>query len=215
MMSQNAEVAMGGLGSGLDRSINIGNVEDALALDIRALRRLGVARLGECVCDIVHWWNGGLNAPSARLRVDLGDIERAGFMRIAGNMIGGTGVQHIAIEAVPTAWGGWRCYFICPVTARRCEILYYANGRFASRGAQRLSYATQNMTELSRARRKATKLRRRLSGAGATPRVRGSNRIEIAARLQNAEREAKAIYFDRLSTAAERSGTQAGPSKMR
>lgn len=206
---------MGGLGSGSERSINFGNVEDALALDIRALRRLGVARPGECVCDTVRWSNGGLNGPGARLRIDLSDVQLGGVMRIASNMIDGLGVQHVAIEAVPTSWGGWRCYLICPITARRCEVLYYAEGRFASRAAQQLSYATQNMTDLSRARRKAVKLRHRLSGTGGTPRPRGRNRIEVAARVSSAEYEAKAMYFDRLSAAAERSGTRAGPNKKR
>ncbi|MBX3564841.1 MAG: hypothetical protein KF730_09720 [Sphingomonas sp.] len=209
------EVMMGGLGSGSERSINVGNVEDALALDIRALRRLGIARPGECVCDTVRWSNGGLNAPSARLRVDLGDVERGGGMRIVSNLIDGPGMQHVAIEALPTSWGGWRFYLICPITARRCEVLYYAEGRFASRAAQRLSYATQNMTDLSRVRRKAVKLCRRFSGTGNTPRPRGRNRIEIAARVSSAEYEAKAMYLDRLSAAAERSGTRAGPSKKR
>lgn len=206
---------MGGLGSGSGRSINVGNVDDALALDIRALRRLGVARLGECVCDTVRWLNGGLNTRSARLRVDLSDVQRGGVMRIVSDMIDGPGVQYVAIEVVPTSWGGWRCYLICPITARRCEALYYAEGRFASRTAQRLSYATQNMTDLSRARRKAVKLRHRLCGAGNTPRPRGRNRIEVAERVSSAEYEAKAMYFDRLSAAAERSGTRVGPSKKR
>lgn len=206
---------MGGLGSGSERSINVGNVEDALALDIRELRRLGVARPSECVCDTVRWSNGGLNAPSARLRVDLSDVQRGGVMRIVSNIIDGIGVQHVAIEVVPTSWGGCRCYFICPVMARRCEVLYYAKGRFASRAAQRLSYATQNMTELSRARRKTIKLRRRLSGTESTARPRGANRIEIAAKLRAAECGAKAMYFDLISAAAERSGTRAGPSKKR
>lgn len=42
------EVAMGGMGSGTHRSTHIGNVEDTLALDIRALRRLGLIRPSEC-----------------------------------------------------------------------------------------------------------------------------------------------------------------------
>lgn len=134
------EVAMGGIGSGARRSTRIGDVENALTLDIRVLRRLGVVRAGECVCEAVHWSFDGMSTPSARLRIDLSDIERGGTMTIIGEMRDGTIRQRIAIDAVPSAFGGWRCYFICPVTARRCEILYYAGGRFASREAQRLSY---------------------------------------------------------------------------
>ncbi len=202
---------MGGIGSGARRSKRIGDVEDALTLDIRALRRLDVVRAGECVCDTVRWTIDGLSAFSVRLRADLSDIDRGGVMAITGNMPSGAIAQRIAIDAVPSAFGGWRCYFICPVTARRCEVLYYARGRFASRDAQQLTYATQNMTDLSRTRRKAAKLRGRLCGSGFQPRPRGCNRIELVERVHEAEHEAKAMYHDRLSAIVERSGAPRMP----
>lgn len=127
---------MGGIGSGAGRSKHIGNVEDVLSLDVRVLRRLEVLRAGECMCDTVRWSMNSLSAPKARLRIDLSDIERGGIMTIVTHMPDGAINQSIAIEAVPSALGGWRCYFVCPVTARRCEILYYAAGRFASRQGQ-------------------------------------------------------------------------------
>lgn len=205
---------MGGIGSGAQRSTNIGNVEDTLALDIRALRRLGVVRAGECVCDTVRWSIGGLSASSARLRVDLSDIKRGGTMTITGDIPDGTIKQAIAIEGVPSSLGGgWRCYFICPVTARRCEVLYYAGGRFASREAQRLSYAVQGMNDLSRARHKETKLRSRLRGLGKALRPRGPNRIDMVGRLRDAEFQAKTLYLDRLHDLADRSGARRVPSK--
>lgn len=206
---------MGGIGSGAGRSKHIGNVEDVLSLDVRVLRRLEVVRAGECVCNTVRWSIDSLCAPSARLRIDLSDIERGGVMTIVAHMPDGTINQSIAIEAVPSALGGWRCYFVCPVTARRCEILYYTGRRFASREGQRLSYAVQNMTDLSRARRKTSKLRSRLRGLEARPRPRGRNRIELVEQLRNAEREARYLYLDRLRTAAERSGTRMGPATRR
>lgn len=215
MLPTMMEVAMGGIGSGMRRSTRIGDVEDALTLDIRALRRLGIVRASECVCDTIHWSFDGLSAPSARLRIDLSDVERGGAMTINADILGGTVRQHIAIDAVPSAFGGWRCYFICPVTARRCEVLHYAGGRFASREAQRLSYAVQNMGDLSRARRKAAKLHRRLRGTDALPRPRGRNQIEIAERLHEAECNAKGLYFDRLRAAAERSGARRMPGDRR
>lgn len=202
---------MGGIGSGARRSTHIDTVENALALDIRVLRRLGIVRSGECVCDTVHWSIGGLSASSARLRVDLSDIERGGTMTITGDMPGGTIKQVIAIEGVPSSLGGWRCYSICPVTARRCEVLYYAKGRFASRDAQRLSYAVQGMTDLGRARYKVAKLRSRLRGSGNVPRPRGPNRIDTVGRLRDAEFEAKTLYLDRLRDMAGRSGARRMP----
>jgi hypothetical protein len=195
------------LRSGAKRSTHIGNVEQMLALDIRILRRLGVARPGEYTCDTVHWSIGGLSTSSARLRIDLSDIERGGGMAISGDMPDGAIIQNIAIEMMASPFGGHRCYFICPVTGQRCEVIYYAGGRFGSREAQRLSYAVQGMNELSRARRRAAKLRSRLCGSGGQPRSRGRNRIDTVSRLREAEYEAKTIYLDRLRTLADRSGS--------
>jgi hypothetical protein len=202
---------MGGIRSGARRSANVGNVEDTLALDIRLLRRLGVVAPGECIIDTVRWNIGGLNAPNARLRIDLSDIERGGVMAITGRMPGGAIMQDIAIEIVSAPFGGHRCYFICPTTGCRCEVVYFAHGRFASRKAQRLTYAVQGMTELSAAVSKATKLRRRLRGTTALPRPRGRNRIALAQRVRDAEIAAKALYHSRLCRTANASATRRRP----
>lgn len=206
---------MGGIGSGAPRSMRIGNVEQMLALDIRTLRRLGVVRPGECTCDTVQWSIRGLSASSARLRVDLSDIERGGVMAITGSMPDGGIKQRVAIEMVPSPFGGQRCYFLCPMSGHRCEVVYYAGGRFGSREAQRLSYAVQGMDEVSRARRKAAKLRSRLSGSDGLPRSRGRNRIVNVRRLQEAEYEAKTLYLDRLRILADRSGSHRMPGEKR
>lgn len=196
---------MGGIGSGARRSTNIGNIEEMLALDIRALRRLGVIAPGECIIDTLHWSIGALRAASARLRIDLSDIEGGGVMTIIGDMTDIAINQHVAIEMVPSTFGGHRCYFICPFTARRCEVLYYAGDRFGSREAQCLSYAVQGMNEVSRARRKTSKLRSRLFGSGSQPRPRGRNRIDMVGRLRKAEFKAMTLYLDRLRDLTDRS----------
>ena len=202
---------MGGLGSGARRSTHIGDVEEMLALDIRTLRRLGVVAAGECIIDTLHWSINGLSNASVRLRVDLSDIERGGLMAILGEMPDGAIKQHVAVEMVPSPFGGHRCFFICPFTARRCEVIYYAGGRFGSREAQRLTYAVQGMDDVSRARRKTIKLRDRLCGSGGQRRPRGSNRIEMVSRLRHAEYEAQTLYLDRLRAVADRSGSQRIP----
>lgn len=203
---------MGGIGSGARRSTHIGNVEEMLALDIRALRRLGVVRAGECICDTVHWSIGGLSTASARLRIDLSDIERGGVMAIVADLPDGTIKQHVAIEMVPSPFGGRRCYFVCPISGERCEVIYYVGGRFGSREAQHLSYAVQGMNEVSRARRKVAKLRSRLCGSDRQPRPRGRNRIDAVRYLRQAEYEAKTLYLDQLRTLADRSGALRMPS---
>lgn len=206
---------MGGIGSGAKRTASTANVEDVLALDIRVLRRLGVLRSGECIIDTVRWSMRGLRSASARLRTDLSTIECGGVMTISGTMPDGAITQHVAIEAVPSGYGGHRFYFVCPVTAERCELLYYTEGRFASRHAHRLTYATQNMNDLSRARRKVTRLRTRLEGEEGYRRPRGNNRIEIARRLERAAIRAHALYLDRLQSHMDKSGTRRIPERQR
>ncbi len=199
---------MGGIGSGARRSAHIGNIEEMVALDIRTLRRLGIVAPGECIIDTLHWSIGGLSTASTRLRVDLSDIERGGIVAITGEMPDGAIKQNVAVEMVPSPFGGHRCYFICPVRGQRCEVIYYAGGRFGSREAQNLSYAVQSMNDVSRARRKTAKLRNRLCGSGGQPRPRGRNRIETVRRLREAEFEAKTLYLDRLRALADRSGSR-------
>ena len=199
---------MGGIGSGARRSTRVGNVEDMLAIDIRTLRRLGVLQPGECIIDTVHWSKRGLEVACARLRADLSEIEHGGTVTITGAMPDGPIKQLIAIYALPSAYGGHRCYFVCPITAERCEVLYYARGRFASRHAHRLGYATQNMNDLSRARHKAIKLRSRLQGKAGYARPRGQNRIETVERRDEANRLANTLYLERLHAHMHRSGSR-------
>ena len=199
---------MGGIGSGAKRSARVADVEEMLALDLRALRRLGALQAGEYIVDTVHWSQRGLRGASARLRSDLSTIERGGVMTITGAMPDGPIVQKIAMESVRAGFGGYRCYFICPVTADRCEVLYYARGRFASRRAHRLSYMSQNLTDLSRARRKVAKLVARLEGEAGHRRPRGGNRQELFRKLQDASVEARALYLDKLRSHIDPSGTQ-------
>lgn len=199
---------MGGIGSGAKRSTRIGNVEDVPALDIRLLRRLGVVMPGTCRIETVHWRIGGLSTSHARLRVDMSEIDRGGDMTITGVVQGGAVNQRIAIDAVPAHLGGHRCYYI----TERCEVLYYADGRFASRKAHRLSYAVQSMDALSAARLKVRKARRRLKGDGGIPRPRGRNRLAVVRRAEKAELLAIALYRERLRGAADRSGTRRRPS---
>jgi hypothetical protein len=183
--------------------MNVGNVEDTLALDIRALRRLGALRHGECVITPVRWSNRVLSEPSARLRVDLSQPKAGGTMIVTAEMPGGEVKQCVGIEAMPAPLGGHRCYFICPVTGDRCEVLYYLAGRFASRAAQRLTSPVQSMDEVSRARRRAGKVRRRLRG-DSLPRPRGRKRIDLVERLHDAEWKARSLYHGRLYEIANR-----------
>jgi hypothetical protein len=185
---------MGGINSGRRRSVHRGAVEQFLAIDLRILRRAGLLRPGECTYDTLRWQNQAPEALSARIFIDLSDTGDAS-MRIVG---AGTISQRIAIECVPCPYGGVRCYFLCPVDGVRCQQLFLADGRFASRKAHKLNYASQSEDDLSRARRKAHRLRRRVEGDGCDPRPRGRNRWHKMQQLKAAECDARALYLDRL-----------------
>lgn len=191
---------MGGTGSGAYRSTNVANVEDVLALDVRVLRRLGALVIGECIITDLRWAMRGLSALEARLRADMRhDDGTINLRSVAVN-------QEIHLVATAAGFGGRRCYFLCPVSGERSEVLYLVDGQFASRQGHRLTYSTQNMTDLSRSRRKAAKLRARLAGEEGFVRPRGYKRLAAVERLELAQVEARDIYLGRLRRYA--SGTQ-------
>ncbi|RIA46558.1 hypothetical protein DFR49_1100 [Hephaestia caeni] len=185
---------MGGINSGRRRSIHRGTVEQFPAIDLRILRRAGLLRPSECTYDTARWQNQAPEALSARIFIDLSDTSDAS-MRIVG---AGAINQRVTIECVPCPYGGVRCYFLCPVDGVRCQQLFLADGQFASRKAHRLTYASQSENDLSRARRKAHRLRRRVEGDGLYPRPRGRNRWQKMQQLRSAEFDARTLYLDRL-----------------
>ena len=203
---------MGGVGSGRKRTVNQATVDEVLTLDIRTLRRLGVARNGECVIDTLRWSIGGPEAPSVRLRIDLSDIDQCD-MRIDGDMLDEIVHQHIMIDAVPSGFGGRRHYFICPSTGIRCEALYYYDGRFASRQAHNLAYGSQSQDDLGRAYRRTAKIERRLNGSAALRKPRGERRQKLVTKLFNTQSEIRTIRNDRLrKMLGVRSGSRWMPS---
>lgn len=193
---------MGGINSGRRATTHEGKVEHALSVDVRALRRLGLVRAGECMIDTLHWSNGGLRAAEGRVRIDLSDIDAA-TVAITARTPHGTLSQRVAIEGIPCRFGGHRFYYLCPDTGRRCEVLYLVHGRFASRGAHGLSYAVQGMDELARVGRRRRKLRDRLAGSGLSPRPRGMKRYALAKRLRSTEEEERALRTEGLRLALE------------
>lgn len=188
---------MGGINSGRRRSIHRGAIEQYPAIDLRVLKRAGLLSDGECTYTTLRWRNQALEALSVRIFIDLSDTADA-CMRIVGGGVYGGIIQRSAIECVPCPYGGIRCYFLCPINGSRCEQLFAVDGIFASRKAHWLTYASQSEDDLSRARRKARKLRRQVDGDDRYVRPRGPNRWRTVHRLKNAEQDARALYVDRL-----------------
>lgn len=188
---------MGGINSGRRRSVHRGAVEQFPAIDLRILRRAGLLQPGECTYDTLRWRNQAPEALSARIFIDLSDTGDAS-MRVVGTVGAGTIAQRVALECIPCPYGGVRCYFLCPVDGTRCQLLYLVDGLFASRKAHSLTYAAQSEDRLSRARRKAHRLRRLVDGEACHPRPRGRNRWQKMKQLQAAEFDALTLYRDRL-----------------
>jgi hypothetical protein len=188
------EAIMGGINSGRRRRVHRGAVEQFPVIDLRVLKRAGLLKPGECTYDTLRWRNQDLEALEVRIFVDLSDEDGASIS-IAGDVPS----QRAAIECVTCPYGGYRCYFLCPLTGMRCEQLFLVDGVFASRKAHRLTYASQSEDELSRARRKVRKLHRQVDGDTRYTRPRGRKRYAKVQNLKQARYDLSELYREQLS----------------
>ncbi|WP_430428744.1 hypothetical protein [Parasphingorhabdus sp.] len=184
---------MGGINSGRRRSVHRGAVEQFPVIDLRVLKRAGLLKPGECTYDTLCWRNQELEALEVRIFVDLSDADDASI-RVAGDVPD----QCVAIECAPCPYGGYRCYFHCPLTGTRCEQLFIVDGIFASRKAHGLNYASQSEDELSRARRKVRKLQRQVDGDTRHARPRGRNRYLKVCDLKHAKRISRELFREQI-----------------
>lgn len=182
---------MGGINSGRRRSVHRGAVEQFPVIDLRVLKRAGLLQPGECTYDTLYWRNQDLEVLEARIFVDLSDDAA---IRISGDVP----AQRVAIARVSCPYGGYRCYFLCPLNRVRCEQVFLVDCIFASRKAHKLTYASQSEDDLARARRKARKLHRQVEGDSRYARPRGRNRQGNVQGLKQANRNARELYRERL-----------------
>lgn len=188
---------MGGINSGRRRSVNHGAVEQHPCVDLRVLRRAKLLRAGECTYTTLNWGNQAPEALTVRIFIDLSDVGDAS-MRVTRGGGEDIGKQRVEIECVPCPFGGFRYYFVCPLSGGRCEQVFLLDGIFASRKAHKLTYASQGEDELARARRKVRKLHRQLSGDTRYAQPRGHNRWRTIQRIKAAEQERRMLYRKRL-----------------
>ncbi len=188
---------MGGIGSGQKRSTNRGAVEQFPSIDLRILKRAGLLRFSECTYDTLCWSNQGLEQLSVRIFIDLSDTDDA-YLKILFDTATIPQKFGAAIECVPCPYGGYRCYFLCPLDGKRCEQLFFADGCWASRRAHKLIYTSQSQDQLSRARRNVVKLHRQINGDIRYKRPRGQNRRRKIKRLNCAKSHAQELYRERL-----------------
>jgi hypothetical protein len=158
----------GGYGSG--RGGGRPTVESAFRIDIDALRRDGLIRLGVrggCVirfsgpyCDLdveCETHIDGAGNDWVRLKYEMTDYWTDGPFEIDDKIF-------VATSRPP--FGGLRWWFVCPHLNRRARKLYLPLGgrQFWSRRAYELAYASQRETKFDRALRRGRKLRLRLGG---------------------------------------------------
>lgn len=178
---------MGGYSSGRYRTRNRGTVEETVRLDMPTLRRKRFLQPGRSVTGPIYWTRGGERSGAITLTVNLTNLDDA-HARLAYTSNGEPIVQVVQLVADPCRFGGHRFLWLCPVTWRRCAMIACAGGRFASRQAQRLTYATQSADTLDRLKRASVKAEARALGRGGHARPRGANRERLIERWIEVDR---------------------------
>jgi hypothetical protein len=186
----------GRYGSGRPRSRTTGDVESYPRLDMRWVRRHGLAALDKVIAASLRWTSG----PSARFLAECSlshSIDADGRGELHTHRSATVYEQRVQVVALPMRYGGVRLYYVCPELGHRCEALYLRGGMFASRQAHRLSYRSQSQTPMGRQGRRARKLRARALGLEGHPRPRGANRD----RLEAAYVKADVTFWNQISQA--------------
>jgi len=149
----------------MPRRLQRARLEDGLRLDLNWLVRKGFVRVGEWVGDRRIRWTLDRADKEPALGLLTADMEgNKGYLRLQiGNID-----QVIRLAAYPRPFGGQQWYFICPVSQRRCSVVWRPAGasRFASASAwkRHAAYASQFQSPRDRAISAAQKIRTRLGG---------------------------------------------------
>jgi hypothetical protein len=158
---------MGGTGSG--RSGGYPTVEGCSSYSL-TLKQLSHT-LAECLqrkgrFDVSYRWHDGF---TATLEFDL-SCPADSFMRLTHEthrMDDNVEMTYtVNLQRTFPRHGGFRWWFTCPKTGRRCAKLYlpFGGSRFLSRESYRLRYRSQRETKVDRAWRIKRKIVRRLGG---------------------------------------------------
>lgn len=157
---------MGGFGSGRRCGDGRDTVESRCCLDANALQSAGYLESGRS--SFWQWNNRGECRCS--VRVAAGPEHLRLSFRVPNRLSGHEMAveQDIPLVRLPCGFGGSRHYFVCSCQ-RRVARLYFGS-RFLCRQCANLCHASQLEDASGRARRRARKIRERLSG-DSTPRV--------------------------------------------
>jgi len=145
---------------------------------MRPLRRRGFLKPGQQISGNWTWSRNGERTGSIGFTIDLTDPV-GGIARLDYAVNGEARLRTIEIEAAPCRYGGFRYYFRCPQSGRRCEILCCVGGEFAARQHHRLTYFSQSETSLDRLARASRKAEEKLRAENGRPKLRGANRERL------------------------------------
>ena len=140
-------------------------LEDGLKLDLNKLVREGSWPRGSHRRIAVTTWTSSHRGELARAWITMQkEGEAQGSLRIAMGALD----QRLDLTAQPRHFGGQQWYFRCPVTSRKCLVVWLAPGaaRFCSRQgwSKEVAYSTQFESKFDRAITAREKVKDRLIG---------------------------------------------------
>jgi hypothetical protein len=157
---------MGGQGSG--RFSDRPSIESGLALSLPRLRRDGLVRPGRVFRGELEWVSMG--SPEHRPKIWLEAHCRDPYDALLCLQYEHSGVPvylQVPLATTKPNFGGFRWWLVCPITARRAQILYLPAGRgrhFAHRTFWGLGYDLQRLSGMSLSLERAHRFRAKLDG---------------------------------------------------
>jgi hypothetical protein len=140
-------------------------LQDGLWLDLNKLLREGLGPPGTDPWPVMIRWTSSRSGEIARASINIEkEGEDRGFLGIVMAKLG----QRLDLIAQPRHFGGQQWYFRCPVTGRKCSVVWLPPGasRFCSRQAwgKQVAYSTQFESPFDRAISAREKVKSRLIG---------------------------------------------------
>jgi len=141
-------------------------LEDGLKLDLNEFIRDGLwPRANEAKVIGTQWTSNRLGVRASAIITIKKEGEDQGYFRIA---LTGRLEQRLDLVGHPRHFGGRQWYFRCPVTGRKCSVVWLLPGadRFCSRQAwdKQVAYSTQFESPFDRAITAREKVKDRLIG---------------------------------------------------
>jgi len=136
---------------------------DGLWLDLNKILRQGLGSPGSIPWPVGVAWTSSRSGEIAKGSITLAEeTEDQGWLRIVMRDLD----QRLELIAQPRYFGGQQWYFKCPVTHRKCSVVWLPPGanRFCSRQAwgKQVAYSTQFESKFDRAITARQKVKSRL-----------------------------------------------------